>query len=161
MQDRTEIQHRSWDTHKTGRATDYIPTLAISGSALSYNKYNPSGSRISREHNCTTTLLKCTEPANHHRKLIIIADKDKVRPKNDAWNDIFDETEVYIKRVIVYWSRLLKSAEKNYSPMEKEALALKDALVKFQPLIEGEMITAITDHSALTGAKHTTMLTID
>jgi hypothetical protein len=61
--------------------------------------------------------------------------------------------EVYIKRVIAYWSRLLKSAEKNYSPTEKEALALKDALVKFQPLIEGEVITAITDHSALTWSK--------
>ena len=86
-------------------------------------------------------------------QLIIIADKDKVRPKTDAWNDVFDETEVYIERVIVYWSRLLKSAEKNYSPTEKEALALKDALVKFQPLIEGETITAIIDYSVLTWSK--------
>jgi len=53
----------------------------------------------------------------------------------------------------LYWSRLLKSAEKNYSPTEKEALALKDALVKFQPIIEGESITTITDHSALTWSK--------
>jgi len=47
----------------------------------------------------------------------------------------------------------LKSAEKNYSPTEKEALALRDGLVKFQPIIEGESITAITDHSALTWSK--------
>src|SRR5258706_845274 len=86
-------------------------------------------------------------------QLVIIADKDEVRPKTNTWNDVFDETEVYIERVIAYWSRLLKSAEKNYSPMEKEALALKDTLVKFQPLIEGETITAITDHSALTWSK--------
>jgi len=86
-------------------------------------------------------------------QLVIIADKDEVRPKMNTWNDVFDETEVYIERVIAYWSRLLKSAEKNYSPTEKEALALKDALVKFQPLIEGETITAITDHSALTWSK--------
>jgi len=43
--------------------------------------------------------------------------------------------------------------EKNYSPTEKEALALKCALEKFEPLIEGEVITAITDHSALTWSK--------
>jgi hypothetical protein len=49
--------------------------------------------------------------------------------------------------------RLLKSAEKNYSPTEKEALALKDTLSKFPPLIEGETITAITDHSALTWSR--------
>jgi len=69
------------------------------------------------------------------------------------WNDKFKETEVFIKRVIAYWSRLLKSTEKNYSPTEKEALTLKDTLVKFQPLIEGKRITAITDHSALTWSK--------
>ena len=69
------------------------------------------------------------------------------------WDDDFDETEVYIERVIAYWSRLLKSAEKNYSPTEKEALALKDSLAKFLPLIEGETITAITDHSALMWSK--------
>ena len=82
-------------------------------------------------------------------QLVTIADKDEVLPKTEVWDDTFEETVVYIERVIAYWSRLLKSAEKNYSPTEKEALALKDALVKFQPFIEGEKVTAITDHSAL------------
>jgi len=105
-------------------------------------------------------LLKITEPANHHRNSLSSADKDKVRPKTDAWNDIFDETEVYIKRVIVYCAPL-KSAEKNYSPMEKEALALKDALVKIPAPNRREMITAITDHSALTWSKTYHNVTID
>ena len=86
-------------------------------------------------------------------QLITIADKDKKRPVTENWHDIFEETEVFIERVIAYWSRLFKSAEKNYSPTEKEALALCNALVKFQPLIEGEELTAIVDHSALTWAK--------
>ena len=83
----------------------------------------------------------------------MIADKDESHLKTGTWHPEFEEMEVYIKRVIVYWSCLLKSAEKNYSPMEKEALTLKDSLVKFQPLIKGETITAITDHSALTWSK--------
>jgi hypothetical protein len=57
---------------------------------------------------------------------------------------------VYIECIIRYWSRLLKSTEKNYSPTEKEVLALCDGPVKFQPIIEGEVTTAITDHSVLT-----------
>ena len=83
----------------------------------------------------------------------MIANKDESCLKTGTWHPKFEETEVYIERVIAYWSHLLKSAEKNYSPMEKEALTLKDSLVKFQPLIEGEMITAITDHSTLTWSK--------
>jgi len=54
-----------------------------------------------------------------------------------------------VERVIAYWSRTLKSAERNYSPTEREALSLRDGLVKFQPYIEGEKILAVTDHSAL------------
>lgn len=98
-------------------------------------------------------LLKLHKVGDPLPQLVTIADKDEVRPKTDSWHPNFEETEVYIERVIAYWSCLLKSAEKNYSPTEKEALALKDALVKFQPLIKGEMITAITDHSMLTWSK--------
>ena len=101
-------------------------------------------------YDCLAKMHRAGEPPP---QLVIIADKDEVRPRTEVWNEVFDETEVYIERVIAYWSHLLKSAKKNYSPMEKEALALKDALVKFQPLIEGETIMAITDHSALTWSK--------
>ena len=34
--------------------------------------------------------------------------------------------------------------------MEREALALKEGLVKFQVYLEGEQFEAITDHAALT-----------
>lgn len=71
-------------------------------------------------------------------------------PLNGDWAEDFEETVVYIERVIAYWSRVLQSAERNYSPTEREALALKEALIKFQPIIEGEHILAITDHAALT-----------
>ncbi len=37
--------------------------------------------------------------------------------------------------------------------MEREALAAKEGLVRFQPFIKGEDITLITDHAALQWAK--------
>lgn len=43
--------------------------------------------------------------------------------------------------------------ERNYSPTKREALALKEGLIKFQTFIEGETILAITDHAALTCGK--------
>ena len=52
-----------------------------------------------------------------------------------------------------YWSQTFKSAERNYSATEREALAAKEALVKFQPFIEGEEITLVTDHAALVWAR--------
>ena len=64
--------------------------------------------------------------------------------------EVFDETIVHVEQVICYWSRVLKPPERNYSAMEWEALALKEALIKFQPFLKGERILAITDHAALT-----------
>jgi hypothetical protein len=69
------------------------------------------------------------------------------------WAQNFEETVVYLERVISYWSRILKTAECNYSPTEREALALKEGLIKFQPFLEGESVVAITDHAALTWSR--------
>jgi hypothetical protein len=60
---------------------------------------------------------------------------------------------VYIERVIAYWSGVLKPAKRNYSPTEREALALKEGLIKFQLYVEGEVILAVTDHAALTWSR--------
>ena len=74
-------------------------------------------------------------------------------PNNDVWGDTFDSTTVHVERVIAYWSRTFKSAETRYSTTEREALAAKEGLVKFQPFIEGEKILLVTDHSALQWAR--------
>jgi hypothetical protein len=74
-------------------------------------------------------------------------------PTNDIWGDTFDSSVLHVERVIGYWSRTFKSAECWYLTTEREALAAKEGLVKFQPFIEGEKILLVTDHSILQWAR--------
>ena len=74
-------------------------------------------------------------------------------PGDDKWGESFESTIVHVERVVAYWSRTFKPAESRYSTTEREALAAKEGLVKFQPYIEGEKILLITDHSALQWAR--------
>jgi hypothetical protein len=83
----------------------------------------------------------------------IAKDGSDLPPQDIKWANQFEDTVVRVERVIAYWSRTLKPAEQNYSPTEREALALKEGLIKFQSYIEGERIDAITDHAALTWSK--------
>jgi hypothetical protein len=69
------------------------------------------------------------------------------------WGPTLDDTTVYIEQVIGYWSWTFKGAETRYSTTEREALAAKEGLVKFQPFIEGEKVLLVTDHSALQWAR--------
>ena len=74
-------------------------------------------------------------------------------PEPGPWAADVEDTTVFVERVIAYWSRSLKSAERNYSATEREALGVKEALVRFQPFIEGEKNIVITDHAALQWAR--------
>lgn len=65
-----------------------------------------------------------------------------------------DENIVQVERIIAVYSRTWNVHELGLSTTEMEALALKDGLIKFQGILEGEQITAITDHEALKWATH-------
>ncbi|CAG2235627.1 unnamed protein product [Mytilus edulis] len=53
---------------------------------------------------------------------------------------------------IAYTSRTLTSAEKNYSVLEKESLAIIFGIKKFHQYLYGHPVTIITDHKPLIGA---------
>ena len=57
------------------------------------------------------------------------------------------------EHVISYWSRCLDKSEKNYSTVEKEALAAVAALKEYYPYIYGFPCHLITDHNPLTSLK--------
>ena len=82
-----------------------------------------------------------------------ISSKTADSPNDDQWGEDFESSTVHVERVIAYWSRTFKGAETRYSTTEREALAAKEGLVKFQPYIEGETVLLITDHSALQWAR--------
>ena len=101
-----------------------------------------------------TRLEAAWEAGKEVPQLIVRLHKERHEVKRpDEWGATLDETVVHVERVIAYWSRTFKSAERNYSATEREALAAKEALVKFQPFIEGEEITLVTDHAALVWAR--------
>eukprot|EP00731_Ephydatia_muelleri_P028340 Em0019g1213a len=57
------------------------------------------------------------------------------------------------EKVIAYWSRQLSKAERNYSTIEREALAVVAAVKEFFPYLYGKPFNLLTDHNPLTSLR--------
>ncbi|GBN56825.1 Retrovirus-related Pol polyprotein from transposon 297 [Araneus ventricosus] len=86
-------------------------------------------------------FLKDCDPAKNY---IIRTDAS-----NFALGDVLAQGEIPDEHPNEYASRLLASAEKNYSRTEREALAVVWALQKFRGYIEGVEIVVASDHLSL------------
>ena len=60
------------------------------------------------------------------------------------------------EQVVAYWSRQLQKSERNYSVIEREALAAVSAIREFYPYLYGFHFKLITDHNPLVSLKQRT-----
>ena len=70
-----------------------------------------------------------------------------------AIGGVLSQVQGSAEKVIAYWSRQLQKAERNYSTVEREALAVVCAIKEFYPYLYGFPFTVVTDHNPLTSLK--------
>ncbi|GBN21296.1 Retrovirus-related Pol polyprotein from transposon 17.6 [Araneus ventricosus] len=132
-----------------------------------YRKFIPNFSEIARllnnltkkkqfglgtesEQNAFTTLKKCLisppilSQADFTKPFVLRTDASSY-----ALGAVLLQGADMEEHPIEYASRLLNSAERNYSTTEREALAVVWALNKFRGYIEGSKITVASDHEPL------------
>ena len=72
---------------------------------------------------------------------------------NVAIGAVLSQEQDGSERVITYWSRQLQKAERNYSVIEREALAAVAAIREFYPYLCGFHFKLVTDHNPLVSLK--------
>ena len=70
-----------------------------------------------------------------------------------AVGGVLSQVQGGAEKVIAYWSRQLQRAERNYSTIEREALAVVASIKEFYPYLYGFPFTVVTDHNPLTSLK--------
>ena len=96
----------------------------------------------------TLKTLLCSEPLLQYpdftRPFLITTDASKY-----AVGGILSQGPIGKDRPVAYASRLLNSAEQNYSTIEKELLAIIYSVNHFRPYVYGHRFDLVTDHKPL------------
>ena len=93
---------------------------------------------------CSTGLLVHYDP----KKRIVLHCDASPYGVGSVMSHVMDNGE---EKPIAYHSRALKPAERNYSQIEREALAIVTAVKKFHQYLYGQNFNIVTDHKPLLG----------
>ena len=74
-------------------------------------------------------------------------------PSGTTIGGVLSQVQKGSEKVIAYWSHQLQKAERKYSTVEQEALAVVCTIKEFYPYLYGFPFTVITDHNPLISLK--------
>lgn len=96
-----------------------------------------------------SAFLKCKELITNSPILVYPDFSKRFKLTTDASNIAIGSVLSQNDHPIAYYSRTLNTAERNYSTIEKELLAIVDSTKHFRPYLYGQKFTIETDHNPL------------
>ncbi|KAL5503369.1 hypothetical protein EMCRGX_G010306 [Ephydatia muelleri] len=113
-----------------------------SGSSYQWTEQCDSAFRVLKQRLTTPPILAYP---NFSNPFVLATDASGI-----ALGGILSQTTDGKEQVIAYWSRQMNNAERRYSTIEREALAVVAAVKEFYPYLYGRPFTLLTDHNPLT-----------
>ncbi|KAL5497311.1 hypothetical protein EMCRGX_G013768 [Ephydatia muelleri] len=113
-----------------------------SGSSYQWTEQCDSAFRVLKQRLTTPPILAYP---NFSNPFVLATDASGI-----ALVGILSQTTDGKVQVIAYWSRQMNKAERRYSTIEREALAVVAAVKEFYPYLYGRPFTLLTDHNPLT-----------